>query len=383
MKILHTVESYLPSANGMSEVASQISEHLVALDHEVTVVTGKNQRRDRVINGVNVFEFDISGNEARGYRGDIDSYQNFILNSNFDIMTNFAAQQWATDLVLPLLDNIKAKKVFVPTGFSALFDPQYHQYFENMKSWFHKYDMNVFLSDDYRDIKFARENNVNNTIIIPNGADEKEFLRKSKTNIRNILGLPENCFLILHVGSHTGVKGHREAIQIFQKANIPNSCLLIIGNARTKCLYECIINSTINNLKSRKQPIKIKNYSRDLTIAAYQQADIFLFPSNIECSPIVLFEAAASKTPFLATDVGNSKEIADWLQSGLILPTSKDDKNYSFAKVDESAKILKDLSINKNQRLKMSKAGFNNWKSNYTWAKISDRYEHLYKSLLK
>jgi glycosyltransferase involved in cell wall biosynthesis len=55
----------------------------------------------------------------------------------------------------------------------------------------------------------------------------------------------------------------------------------------------------------------ITSLSRIETLAAYHQADLFLFPSNIECSPLVLFESIASKTPFLTTDVGNAKEIIE------------------------------------------------------------------------
>jgi L-malate glycosyltransferase len=48
------------------------------------------------------------------------------------------------------------------------------------------------------------------------------------------------------------------------------------------------------------------------TVAAYQAADLFLFPSDIERSPVVLFEAMASRTPFLTTAVGNAEEIFGW-----------------------------------------------------------------------
>ena len=36
--------------------------------------------------------------------------------------------------------------------------------------------MNVFLSNDYQDINFARENGVKKIILIPNGASEDEFI---------------------------------------------------------------------------------------------------------------------------------------------------------------------------------------------------------------
>ena len=45
MKILHTVESYLPARHGMSEVVRQVSERLVAKGHEVTVATSTPSAR--------------------------------------------------------------------------------------------------------------------------------------------------------------------------------------------------------------------------------------------------------------------------------------------------------------------------------------------------
>lgn len=55
------------------------------------------------------------------------------------------------------LSSIKGKKVFVPTGFSALHDPKFESYFLQITKWLHDYDMSVFLSDDYRDVNFAKE----------------------------------------------------------------------------------------------------------------------------------------------------------------------------------------------------------------------------------
>ena len=139
MKILHTVETYFPDTGGMVEVVKQISERLVRLGHQVTVATSKNlQRKKKMINGVHIVEFDITGNLVMGLKGEVKKYGEFLLNSKFDIITNFAAQQWATDIMLPLLDQIKAKKVNVPTGFSGLYLPRYKEYFENMKKWMKK-----------------------------------------------------------------------------------------------------------------------------------------------------------------------------------------------------------------------------------------------------
>ena len=87
MKILHTVESYLPARHGMSEVVRQISERLVQRGHQVTVATSKDSRRQsEQIEGVEVRGFDVHGKSAIGVWGDVSGYQKFLLDFNPDII---------------------------------------------------------------------------------------------------------------------------------------------------------------------------------------------------------------------------------------------------------------------------------------------------------
>lgn len=391
MNILHTVESYSPTICGMQEVVQQISERLSRLGHDVTVATSFHpDRKQLTINGVAIKQFHIRGNavrEIKGEENEIQRYIDLLCNSKFDIVTNFAAQQWATDLALPILNQIRAKKVFVPTGFSGLYYPQYKKYFIKMKQWMKQYDMNVFLSNDYRDIDFARKNGVKKRILIPNGASEEEFLSKNSIDIRKKLHIPSNHSLILHVGSHTGSKGHRELLTIFAKAKISNATLLIIGNKTTNgCTNACMLKSIAYNLSPKRlfdtNKILLASMNRPETVSAYHQADVFLFPSNIECSPIVLFEAMASKTPFLSTNVGNAKEIITWSNSGILLPTTKNTNGYSFADIDTSAHMLKHILASTDKRRTMAENGYNAWKKRFTWDKIAKQYEKVYQNII-
>ena len=386
MNILHTVESYTPVICGMQEVVRQISERLERAGHDVTVATSAHpDRKDPVINGVRIVSFPISGNAVRGYQGPVKEYQKFLLESDFDVITNFAAQQWATDLVLPLLPQIRAKKVFVPTGFSALYKPSYRGYFEGMKTWLHLYDMNVFLSNNYRDINFARACGVKNLIVIPNGAAEEEFLEEVPIDIRSRLGIPPGWLLILHVGSHTGIKGHAEMIKIFRQARLREAALVIVGN-RGRCERYCQRSASW----FRRHPLRfldrkrliLANLSRQETIAAYQQADLFLFASNVECSPIVLFECMASRTPFLTTDVGNATEIIAWSGGGVCLPTKIARNGKSRARIRGSVRLLEELSRDSERRRSMAESGFRAWKERFTWERIAIEYERLYQATL-
>jgi hypothetical protein len=58
--------------------------------------------------------------------------------------------------VLPILNDLTSKGICA-YWFSGFYNPSHKTYFEQMKEWIKEYDANVFLSNDYRDINFARE----------------------------------------------------------------------------------------------------------------------------------------------------------------------------------------------------------------------------------
>jgi len=120
MKIYHCVESYSPSIGGMQEVVRQISERLAKLGHEVTVLTRSDSRRQfSQLNGVTIRSFNVRGNPITIQDAEDQEYVDFLLNAKADLITFFAAQQWATNLALPILTQIRAKKVSVPTGLTG------------------------------------------------------------------------------------------------------------------------------------------------------------------------------------------------------------------------------------------------------------------------
>lgn len=397
----------------MQEVVTQLSEKLVLMGHDVTVATSFDfNRKVSLLNGVKIVDFNIEGNFVIGIKGEIDKYQDFLKSEDFDIITNFAAQQWATDLMLPLLSELRAKKIFVPTGFSGFYLPKFSDYYKQMQKWIVNYDANVFLSYDYRDITFAKKYNAKNIVLIPNGADKEEFESSilDKSKLFDKLNIPKNSFVIITIGSHTGLKGHGDAIKIFKKLKLKNVYLCIVGNSKritfnyfiksiTKsilslfiskikldCYLSCkinslIYNSSISSIKNKKKILNL-NLSREETISLYKSADLFLFPSNIECSPIVLFECGAASLPFLTSDVGNSKEIIDWTRGGELMKTSKDKQGNSYVDINEASNQLLKLIKDPFARKEYGENGYKSHISTYNWDSIAFKYEELYKTLI-
>jgi O-antigen/teichoic acid export membrane protein/glycosyltransferase involved in cell wall biosynthesis len=401
----------------MSEVVRQISERLVAKGHEVTVATSRDpERQSDTINGVKVVSFSVSGKSAVRIFGDANSYKRFLLESSFDVITNFAAQQWATDLMLPILEQIKARKVFVPTGFSALGAPAFSEYFQSMRSWMRQYDACVFLSRDYRDINFASEAGVTRIAIIPNGASEEEFSGPSQLSIRKDLELPEDKGLLIHVSGYlSAAKGQVEAVRIFSNSRLQNAVLLLVspgfehgwaselsprnlarglwwllrGKGLRGFASSWQIGAAIGVSKRRNErhgrSICRASLDRERTIAIFKEADLLLFPSWVECSPLVLFEAAASRTPFLVTDVGNAREIIGWTGGGEILPGTRlnDHEKSIIADTNGGAEKLNRLWFDSDRRQSMASSAHTAWRRDFTWERIAGLYEELYERLVK
>ncbi len=371
----------------MQEVVKQISERLSRAGHDVTVATSHlPERVSNEVNGVKIVPFHVSGNLAEGLRGEVEQYRDFVLNSDFDVMLNYAAQQWATDALIPVLDDISSKKVLVPCGFSALYLPSYQEYFRSMRQWLTKYDACVFASTKYRDTEFAREEGVRSIRVIPNGAAQDEFSTDHFSEIRKKLHIGKEVFLILTVGSHTGLKGHAEVIEMFRQARIQHAALLIVGNdVEGGCTRSCKMKSTLFNLsprlRARKKSAIVRSLSREDVLAAYRAADLFVLASKIECSPIVLYEAMASQTAFLTSDVGNAKEIIEWSNGGLLISTTFNKNGQSVADLGDGAAKIERLERDEELLCELSCNGFRAWQRRFTWEKIAGEYEQLYLDL--
>jgi len=386
MKILHTVEFYRPSVGGAQEVVRQLSERLAARGHDVTVATTKLAERSfSEIAGVKIVEFDLSGNEVRGYRGDVRTYHDFLRRGEFDVMMNYAAQQWTADAAYPVLHELPYAKVFSPCGFSGLPWKEYQGYFQRMPAVLRRYDRLIFHSGRYRDIEFAQRHAVPNIRIIPNGCGRDEFTSQPPS-FRKQFGIPDDVPLLLTVGSHTGAKGHAETIDAFRRAKIGRAVLVVVGNCLWSlgCLPKCRAKAGLTKLLSLgRKKVMLLDIPREQTVAAFQAADLFVFPSNIECSPLVLFEAMASRTPFVATPAGNSAEIAEWGQGGVIVKsTVRRQDGFVVADRDSLKSTIEELILDAPRRAQMAERGYAAWEERFTWEKLVVEYERAYEEAI-
>ncbi|RJQ51596.1 MAG: glycosyltransferase [Nitrospiraceae bacterium] len=365
LNILHTVEFYSPHVGGAETVVQQISERLAKRGHHVEVATTHiPERTFHELNGVLVQSFDVSGSMANGIQGqDFMRYQEFLLEHPCNIMMNYAAQQWATDLAFNAAEQTRDRRVNIiaPCGYSALIDRNTIRW-HNFEHYFNciiprfipLYDAAIYHSALYKDYEYAQDHGFSNSVVVPNGVDEEEFTNKTGIDFRQKYGVDTRYFGLC-VANYFEGKGHDRVIECVRQMNRKDFTLVFIGKE----------GSELQKLKTQGEGLNVRfcvNVPREETLAAYHEADVFLFGSYIEASPLVIIEAKASKTPFVSTDCGNVRE---W-QGGIVCAPEEMAANAN--------RILDDEDLRK----QLAHEGWREWKDRLTWESVVDKYEDLY-----
>lgn len=365
MRIIHTHEDYNDYSG--SRTLKLLSEELVRRGHEVSVFTSGGERLSETVNGVAVERFPLSGNRVRGIQGDrtyVEEYKKLLQDSNTDVVLNYAAQSWTTDVAFGALDAITAKKILVPCGYSRLHSVRYKKYFQELPEYLKKYDHIVYLSHAYQDKGFADKKGIHNGVpcsVIPNAADEAEFGAphadfKKKYSVTT-------PYLVLSVGNHYFAKNHPLIFRVARALKRRDVTFAIVGKPHSAAWRGCQLFCRLSGKLLGSVRIFDKLERSDV-VAAYHGADIVLHTSSVECDPIVMYEAFASKTPMVATSVGSIPEFEDFI---IIQKSSR-------ALAEAVDYLLRD----ERERSIRAERAHALWKEKYTLSKMVDAYEKLY-----
>lgn len=137
--------------------------------------------------------------------------------------------------------------------------------------------------------------------VIPNGIDINKFSYSGvkRNKLRSELNIPDDSFVIGHVGRFTYAKNHPYIMKIFEKIYDDlgkNVYLLLVGDGVDK---DKIINENVN--KDFFKNVIILSNRNDVN-DLLSCMDIFVFPSHYEGLPVSLVEAQAANLPIIISE---------------------------------------------------------------------------------
>lgn len=366
MKILLTVEFYWPHVGGAEEVSRRIAEGLAARGHAVHVATRRDPgRKSQCHNGVNIHEFAVGGNEVKGLSGDVGAYRTFLRSFECDVLVNYAAQSWTTDVAMQELARVEARRtVLVACGYSGLSTPlrrmAYRHYFERLPQRLRQYDLVIYHAEHFRDAQFGRRHGIRHYRVIGNGVNVKEFaLPRGRFRRAHELG---DRPLLVNVSNHYALKGHDRFLRLAQAMRGRAAAFVLGRNAAPawqNCYPLCVAAGAAGMFG-------VLDGARGTVVSAMRDADLVVFTSRSEVAPLVLLEAAAAATPWVSFDVGNARELA-----GGRVVTSQ----------DELTETVRALLGDAPERSRLAAEGLA-FAQEQDWSRKIDDYERAFADLL-
>ncbi len=204
--------------------------------------------------------------------------------------------------ILPIRQHLKGKKVFytchnLPTVF---FDGKRIKEGVAAEKLIKNNNLQIIALHDDMAKEINERFNINDTVVIHNGIDFKRFtnIQDSKEDIRKELGIPQDAYVIGHVGRFSDQKNHHLIIDAFNETSKKNdkAFLLLVGSGPLK-------EEIINKVNSFGLSNKVLFLEHRTDIPQIMKAmDVFFFPSKFEGLGIVLIEAQVVGLPCVVSN---------------------------------------------------------------------------------
>ncbi len=198
-------------------------------------------------------------------------------------------------------------------------------------------------------------------VYIPNGADLRGAppFREAAA-----LGLESGRY-ILAVGRFIVERGFHTLLEAFR--SVPTDCRLVIaGDARFEERYE-------RRLREMADPrVVFPGYvSGTLLDELYAHCAFYVLPSTVEGLPISLIEAMSFSRPVLVSDIPENLEVSGGIAETFLRENA----------ADLSRALARMLAMEEPERLRLGAAARERVASRYTWDRVTDEVEALYRRL--
>jgi glycosyltransferase involved in cell wall biosynthesis len=409
MKILHISPTYVPVLGGAELHIKALSEGLVSRGHDVTVLTtnaGNSTDLFRgihgglteaeVINGVQVVRFDPSGRILGAWLKRWSQlpggWRSLRIVFGEDGMEMLAAQPQLFQII-PYLLRTHADIVM---AMNWHWSPAYHTYlakqlrdfvfvgiplFHTAETWCQRpiyrkmlASSSAIVANTAHEEQFARAHGARRVEVGGVGVYPDRFASRNGAAIRARYGIG-SAPVVGFIGRQEVNKGVVQlvhAMKIVWRWN--TEVRLIIAGHQSTEHQSLAVQSAIEQLTGSEQRrlVRISQFEEAEKSSLYDAFDVFALPSIGESFGLAYLEAWLCQKPVIGARIGSTQCVIDDGVDGLLV----DPKSPG----DLAEKIITMLS-DRDKREKMGMAGYSKTLARYTWDKVVDRVETLYRDL--
>lgn len=206
---------------------------------------------------------------------------------------------------------------------------------------------------------------------VPIGADPDRYPSDQKSALRHELGIDPDANVVLFVGEFCARKGIPELIEVLSGDTLPNTEFVFIGHGGD-LEWELRKAVSESSYAGRHVYTGITSLALRRWLAV---ADLLVLPSRAEGRPTVIYEAMASETAVLGTEVGGIPEqVADGKTGALIEPHDPEALRRALVALTSDREQLRSLGTNGRRRLV---------EQGWTWSAHAERVAELHQEALR
>lgn len=200
---------------------------------------------------------------------------------------------------------------------------------------------------------------------VPLGADPDMFPVSCRQRLRRELDVPAEATVVIFVGALTEQKGVAEIAELLPTLYLEDTVFVFVGQGELEgTLRRALTRSGFpgRHMYTGMEPIALRRW--------YAVADLLMLPSHSEGRPTVVYEAMASETAVLASEVGGIPEQVVDGETGVLIPP-KD--------VGALGNALESLTADRERLQRMGKASVERLREkDWTWSGYGSRVTQLH-----
>ncbi|MGK0186431.1 MAG: 1,2-diacylglycerol 3-alpha-glucosyltransferase [Verrucomicrobiales bacterium] len=326
MKVAFFTNTFTPHVGGVARSVVAFTDELRSQGIEVLTVapTFENMPRNEynvvrvpAVQNFNGSDFSIAYPLNSIVRSAVDTFQPDVIHSHHPFVLGATAHCIARTIGTPLVFThhtmYEQYTHYVPGDSSAMkqFAIQLGTSYANMCQ--HVIAPSESIRDTLKGRGVAKP-----VSVVPTGVDCANFPKGSGAGFRQIFGIPEDAFVVGHVGRLALEKNLEflgKAIVAFLRESPTSHFILVGGGSYANTLAEGFDSAGVGDRVHAPGSLS----GRFLT-SAYRAMNAFAFASHSETQGMVLTEAMAAGVPVVAVDAPGVREVVKTGENGIALP---------------------------------------------------------------